>query len=213
MKINIFKTGAVILVSLLFLGFSASDRITSRAHKVKMQGSGPVLVHVLHRIWGTSAVTSGTDAAGIKTMTITFGADNKHVFYVKNTPTSKTIYETDGAKRALLLDKTAGTVIVTENGNPASFNDKAYQDIFIAAAIDISGNVNYFPHSLMCSSTILAIYPQKSLAVDAVQTYSTSYQKAHPDCSQVGEIKTACVWGDSGCVAFTAMLCTKTDCK
>jgi hypothetical protein len=208
-----FKTAFLCLLSILLWGFTASDRSAPTVQKSTVVQNAPLVVLVSHKAWGTSQMSSSTDAKGLKTIKITFREDYNKIFYVKNTPTSKTIYETDGQKRAIILDKTAGTVSVTENGAPATFNDKTYQDISVAAAFDISGNVNYFTHTVRCSSTILAIAAKKDQSVGAVENFSSSYMKANGDCSQVGDIKTSCAWGAEGCVSFTAVLCEKTDCN
>lgn len=121
----------------------------------------PIETLISLHTWGTTAYTTKTGLNGVKEMKISFANNTTKVFYVKTTSTTKIIYETTGIKRAIILDNSAQTVTVTENGVAAIYNDKTYQDITVAAAIEISGTQNhliYTSGSARCTHTFVAVY-------------------------------------------------------
>jgi hypothetical protein len=211
MRTSKYQIIGLLALSFIFGGFMGNNPEPAKATPVVQ--SNALIALISHSNWGASLISSSKDKAGLKTIKITFGEELQEVFYVKNTKTSKTIYETTGANRAIVIDNAAGTVSVTENGAPATFNSKTYQDIMVAAAVDIDGDVTYFTHRKNCTSTVVAIAPQKSESVQAVQNFATDYLKSYPDCGQIGDVKTSGVWEEKGSVSFTAFVCKKTGCE
>jgi hypothetical protein len=209
MRTSKYQIMGLLALSFVFGGFKGDN---SEATTTPVQTNALVAL-VSHSKWGASVISSSKDKAGVKTIKITFGDELKEVFYVKDTKTSKTIYETTGANRAIIIDNATGTVSVTENGAPATFNSNSYQDIMVAAAVDIDGDVNYFTHRKRCTSTVVAIAPQKSESAEAVKAFAADYLKSYPDCGQIGDIKSSGIWADKGSVSFTAFVCEKTGCE